>query len=199
MFSDVINIKVVNTGGTAGSWTGFSFNRGGASPQGGASITVNSSPNSMEFASRESQQRPYVAKKIKIKVTDVTQFGNAVTITGTVGSRVETVNIEPLDYYNPNTGIDGLIEIDLPDFVIDGSFGVSGTINPGVTMNIVIDYDYLKTPSYPGKTYSQLTEEGECHNDGSQMPEFRYFTAQERIEIMNKLASGRIDTANPKT
>lgn len=195
MFSDVINIKVENAGASAGSWTAFSYNRGGASPSGGAAITVNASPQSMDFAARESQQHPYITKTIKIKVTDVEQFGNNITITGTVGTRQEQVTIDPLNYYSPASGIDGLIELTLPPFVIDGSFGISGTINPNTTMNIVIDHDNVSTPGYPkGTTISKIVGGGEC----DLLSQIRLLSPAERVEVMKQMVPGRVDISNPR-
>lgn len=140
---NVINITVRNTGAVAGSWTAFGYNAGTTSPEGGAVITVNSSPNSMGFASRESQQNPYVTKKIRVKVTGTDQFNNDVTITGQVMSEVKTVTISPIDFESPTRGLSDIIDLALPPFVINGGLSIGGTIDAGTTMNIVIEYEYL--------------------------------------------------------
>lgn len=151
MFGNVINIKVVNSGASADAWTAFGFNAGTTSPSSGAAVTVNASPQSMGFAGRESQQQPYVTRKMKIKVTDTEQFNYPITITGQVMGELKSVQIEPLNYAGPSRGIANIIEIPLPEFVINGSISLSGTIDPGVTMNIVIEYDYVKRPGYPSQ------------------------------------------------
>lgn len=156
--SNVINIKVTNAAASASSWTAFGFNAGTTSPSGGgATTTVTASPNSMDFINRENQQQPYVTKRIKIKVSDTDQFNNSITITGQVGSEIKTVQIEPMNYANPQRGISDLIMVDLPPFVIDGSISIGGTIDGNSSMNIIIEYDYVKRPGYTTSKKSLLS------------------------------------------
>lgn len=152
--TNVINVKVQNTGASADSWTAFGFNAGTTSPSQGAAVTVTSSPSSMGFALRESQQQPYITKRARIKVTNTDQFNNPITITGQVMGELKSYQLELWNYAGPSRGIGQIIDIPLPEFVIDGSISLSGTIEANTTMNIVIEYDYLKRPGYssPRKT-----------------------------------------------
>lgn len=158
MFGNVINIRVANVAASADTWTAFGFNAGTTTPSGGgATTTVTASPRSMDYINRENQQQPYVTKRIKIKVSDVTLFNNSITITGQVGSETKTVTIEPMNYADPQRGISDLIVIDLPPFVLDGSMSIGGTIDGNTNMNIIIEYDYVKRPGYTTSKRSLLS------------------------------------------
>lgn len=143
MFRETINISINNTGPSADTWTAFGYNAGTTTPSSGVTTTVDSNPVSMAYANRESQQNPYVTKRIKVKVSNLNDFDNSIVIRGTRGSSVDQVEIALADYAGPNRGIGNLIEIPLPGFVIDGSISVGGTIAGNANMNVVIEYEHL--------------------------------------------------------
>jgi hypothetical protein len=136
MFNDTLSITIINNTTTAQPWVAFSYNKGTQNVPG---VFVSVSESSLQQSNRQSATVPFKVQSIKIKTQTEPQLSNPITIQVTDATgKLQQASLMPLDYYEPTNGIKNLVKINNPDITISGQVGLSGVINAGQTMNVII-------------------------------------------------------------
>lgn len=134
--NDTLSITIVNNTTLAQPWVAFGYNKGVQKVPG---VIVSVSESSLQEANRQSASIPFKIQSIKIKTQTDTQLANPIAITtNDATGQSHQYSIAPIDYYEPDNKIQNLVKINNPNIIISGQVELSGVINSGQTMNIVV-------------------------------------------------------------
>jgi hypothetical protein len=134
---NTLSIKITNTNPEAKPWTAFGFNEGAQNQSG---VLVSIAQSSLQQATRESANIPFVIDEIKIKSFDPTNLDNAIIIhykdsTG----KLFNAQFTPSEYLDPTQHIQNLVVVQRPNIEISGNIALQGTINGNSSITILLD------------------------------------------------------------